>query len=110
MRRTYHRLKFITGSRLPLCHATPHYVIPAANDDSRRSLCASWKQTALKDIEYAEPYAGGAAIALALLFEEYASVIHINDLGRPIYDFWYMVLNHAEELCGMIESVKVTMD
>ena len=30
----------------------------------------------------------GASLALALLFEEYASVIHINDLSRPVYGFW----------------------
>jgi DNA adenine methylase len=63
----------------------------------------------LKDVEYVEPYAGGASIALALLFEEYASVIHINDLSRPIYAFWHMVLNDADELCRRIDKVKVTM-
>lgn len=35
------------------------------------------------NIEYAEPYAGSSAVALALLFGEYASVIHINDLLSP---------------------------
>lgn len=64
----------------------------------------------LKDIEYAEPYAGSAAVALALLFEEYASVIHINDLSRPVYAFWHTVLNDCEELCRKIEAVEVTMD
>lgn len=64
----------------------------------------------LKDIEYAEPYAGGASIALSLLFEEYASIIHINDLSRPVYAFWYMVLNDTEELCRRIERVNVTME
>lgn len=63
----------------------------------------------LTDIEYAEPYAGSAAIALALLFEEYASVIHINDLSRAVYAFWHTVLNDSEELCRRIERVKVTM-
>jgi DNA adenine methylase len=63
----------------------------------------------LRDIHYAEPYAGGASIALALLFGEYASVIHINDLSRPVYAFWYMVLNDCEALCRRIERVDVTM-
>jgi DNA adenine methylase len=64
----------------------------------------------LKDIQYAEPYAGGAAVALALLMEEYASVIHINDLSRPVYAFWYAVLNHTDELCRRIARVELTMD
>lgn len=63
----------------------------------------------LKDVQYVEPYAGGASIALALLFEEYASVIHINDLSRPVYAFWNCVLNDTEELCRRIERVKITM-
>jgi len=63
----------------------------------------------LKDIEYCEPYAGGAAIALALLMEEYASAIHINDLSRAVYAFWYSVLNDNAELCRKIDTAKLTM-
>jgi DNA adenine methylase len=63
----------------------------------------------LRDIQYAEPYAGGAAIGLALLFEEYASVIHINDLSRPVFAFWNAVLNETDYLCRSIERVKVNM-
>lgn len=63
----------------------------------------------LKDIQYVEPYAGGSAIALALLFEEYASAIHINDLSRPVYAFWHTVLNENEALCRRIERAKVSM-
>jgi DNA adenine methylase len=64
----------------------------------------------LMDIHYVEPYAGGAAIPLALLFEEYASIIHINDLSRPVFAFWHSVLNETEKLCDRIESVNVTID
>ncbi len=63
----------------------------------------------LRDVQYAEPYAGSAAIAIALLMEEYASFIHINDLSRPIYAFWDAVLNDTEELCHRIMCVEVTM-
>jgi DNA adenine methylase len=63
----------------------------------------------MSNVEYVEPYAGGAAIALTLLLEEYASVIHINDLSRPVYAFWHTALNDTVELCRRVESVKVTM-
>ena len=63
----------------------------------------------LVDIQYAEPCAGGASIALTLLFEEYASEIYINDLSRPVYAFWYLVLNDSEWLCRRIKEVDVTM-
>lgn len=63
----------------------------------------------LRDIEYAEPCAGGASLALALLFEEYASAIHINDLSRPVYAFWHSVLYDTDALCRRIERTKITM-
>jgi DNA adenine methylase len=67
------------------------------------------QENSMKDVVYVEPYAGGAGIALALLFEEYASVVHINDLSRPIYAFWNTVLNDTAELCKRIERVKLNM-
>ena len=64
----------------------------------------------LRDIQYVEPYAGGASLALALLFEEYASVIHINDLSRPVYGLWDSALNRTQELCDRIEQTPVTIE
>ena len=59
--------------------------------------------------DYVEPYAGGASVALSLLFEEYADAIHINDLNAGVYSFWYAVLNDTDELCDRIMSVDLTM-
>jgi DNA adenine methylase len=67
------------------------------------------EENGLRDVQYVEPYAGGAAVALALLLEEHASVIHINDLSRAVYAFWHAVLNDTAELCRRIERAKVTM-
>lgn len=67
------------------------------------------EENRLHDVQYVEPYAGGSAVALALLFEEYAARVHINDLSRPVYAFWYSVLNHTEEICRRLERVTVTM-
>jgi DNA adenine methylase len=63
----------------------------------------------LRDITYAEPYAGGMAVGLALLFEEYASTIHVNDLSRPVYAFWHTILNDTTEFCRKIEKTEVTI-
>ena len=63
----------------------------------------------LKDVQYAEPFAGGAAIGLTLLFERYASRIHVNDLSRPVFALWHLMLNDAESLCARIEETAVTM-
>ena len=59
--------------------------------------------------EYVEPFAGGASVALALLFEDYASHIHINDIDRSVHAFWKGVLEHTDELCERIESTKLTL-
>ena len=38
----------------------------------------------MKGIAYAEPYAGGAGLALKLLIEGWVNNIYINDLNRSI--------------------------
>lgn len=63
----------------------------------------------LYDGEYVEPYAGGAAIALELLFQEYVSRIHINDLSQPVYSFWKAVLNDTDEICRLVRDTPLTM-
>lgn len=64
----------------------------------------------LPNVQYVEPCAGGASLALALLYQEYASCVHINDLSRPIFAFWRSALNNTEELCHRIGSTAVTME
>ncbi|MFV2947667.1 DNA adenine methylase [Pseudomonas japonica] len=64
----------------------------------------------LLDGHYAEPYAGGAGVALELMFHEYASVIHINDLDPAIYAFWQSVVHHTDEISKVINDTPVTME
>jgi DNA adenine methylase len=59
---------------------------------------------------YIEPYAGGAGIALHLLFSGYASHVHINDLNKSIYAFWQLVLEDTDNLCRLISDTPVDMD
>jgi DNA adenine methylase len=67
------------------------------------------EENGLKDVQYVEPYAGGASIALALLFEEYASLVHVNDLSRPVYAFWHSVLNDTVDFCRRIKHARLSM-
>lgn len=64
----------------------------------------------LMDGTYIEPYAGGASVALSLLFSEYASKIKINDIDRSIYAFWHSVLNETEAFCRMVADTPVNME
>lgn len=59
---------------------------------------------------YAEPYAGGAGLALTLLFEAHVSDIHLNDIDRSVWAFWDSVLNRSEDLIELICSTPVEMD
>lgn len=68
------------------------------------------KDNDLLDGVYVEPYAGGAAVALSLLMDEYVSRIIINDKDRSIYAFWHSVLYDTDRLCQLIEETPVTME
>jgi len=69
-----------------------------------------FKVNDLCDGTYIEPYAGGAAIALKLLFEEYAWNIVINDLDPLIHSFWHTLLNDTEWLLKKIYDTPVNME
>jgi len=61
-------------------------------------------------IPYAEPYAGGAGLALHLLLDGYVEKIYLNDLDPFVYYFWKVVLNRTDELCRWIEDVPVDVE
>jgi DNA adenine methylase len=63
----------------------------------------------LCDGEYVEPYAGGAAIALELLFQKYVSKIRINDVSHHVYSFWKSVLNDTDELCRLVKNTRISV-
>ena len=68
-----------------------------------------FKDNLLYDGVYVEPYAGGASVALSLLFNEYASRVIINDIDRSIFAFWHSVLNRTDELCKLIHDTPVNL-
>lgn len=59
---------------------------------------------------YVEPFAGGAGVALYLLFNNYVNKIYINDIDPSIYSFWYSILNNTNEFIKKLESVPITID
>ncbi len=61
-------------------------------------------------VRYAEPYAGGAGLALRLLFEGYVDHIYINDLDISIYAFWKVITESPNEFCDWIENVEVSIE
>src|ERR1041384_7366772 len=59
---------------------------------------------------YAEPFAGGAGIAISLLYLEYVSRVHLNDVDPAVYSFWKAVLDHTGDLAKMVRDTPLTLD
>ena len=64
----------------------------------------------LTEGHYVEPYAGGAGIAITLLYLEYVSHIHLNDLNRSVHAFWRSVLDEPEAFCRLVHDTPISVD
>jgi len=59
--------------------------------------------------DYAEPYAGGAGIAIELLLSGKARHIHLNDSCKRVYAFWRSILKEPKEFCRRISRASLTI-
>ena len=64
----------------------------------------------LKGCEYAEPYAGGAGLAVELLRRGVVGQLWLNDIDKGIASFWKLALKQPDLLCEMIEKTEVTIE
>jgi len=64
----------------------------------------------LSGSRYIEPYAGGASLALSLLFDNEVSEIHLNDLDPAIHAFWHSVLTRNRDFVQRLSETQVTPD
>ncbi len=67
------------------------------------------KDNNLERGHYLEPYAGGAGLALSLLFKGYVHEIHLNDLDLSIWSFWHVILNETERFIEKINDTEITL-
>ena len=67
-------------------------------------------KTGIERCTYVEPFAGGAGVALSILFEGVANDIVINDFDKAIYSMWRAILSETREFIDLIESTPVTID
>jgi DNA adenine methylase len=66
-------------------------------------------ENGLTGCKYIEPYAGGAGLALRLLYEEFAESIVINDLDPLVYAFWSTCVKQQSKLIEWIEATPITV-
>jgi DNA adenine methylase len=59
---------------------------------------------------YVEPFAGGAGLALKLLYKNVVERIVINDYDSAIFAFWYSCLNMPNELKALVNSAELSVE
>lgn len=59
---------------------------------------------------YIEPFAGGSAISLELLFNKLVKRVIINDYDYTIYCFWKSILDYTDEFIDRIVNVNINID
>ncbi|WP_151959330.1 DNA adenine methylase [Acinetobacter bereziniae] len=69
-----------------------------------------FEENSLVGGHYLEPYAGGAGVALDLLYSNYVSDIHINDIDKAVYSFWESITQKTEEFLKLLIDTPVNMD
>lgn len=67
-------------------------------------------KTKISKCTYVEPFAGGAGVALYLLFDGVVSDIVINDYDKAIYSMWKALLNETEAFVNLIRTTPLTID
>lgn len=105
----------IYGSSLKVCGGdySMAYPSPLRYPGSKKKLSGFVRDVIVENDllggTYIEPFAGGASVALYLLFTEHVNNIIINDADRSIYAFWYAILNDTEEFCRRIHDTPVSV-
>lgn len=59
---------------------------------------------------YIEPFAGGSALSLELLYDGIANKVIINDYDYTIYCFWYSILNLTDDFISKIRDTEISLE
>lgn len=93
---------------MKLFHSPLRY--PGGKNCIYRFMVELIHENGLEGYSYAEPFAGGAGLALHLLADGIVSEVYLNDLDKSIYSFWDAIINRSDDFCNWIMAVPVTMD
>lgn len=61
------------------------------------------------DGKYAEPFAGGAGVAIELLISGKIKNVYLNDKDYGVYCFWYSIKHFNEEFCKKVETIPLNI-
>jgi len=68
------------------------------------------KENELKNVNYIEPYAGGAGAAISLLLLGKVNSIVINDYDKAIYAFWKSITENTDDFIRRIRNTPINID
>ncbi len=92
----------------------PQYRTPLRYPGGKQKLTAFVKEILVENQllggHYAEPYAGGAGVAMELLVKGDVDHVHLNDSSVQIFSFWHSILNEPEEFCRRISRAAMDID
>lgn len=83
---------------------------PGGKQVLSRLLARLISSNGLEGGAYAEPYAGGAGAALALLFSERVGTLFLNDADPCIFAMWHSVLEKTEEFARLLVDTPLTVE
>ncbi|MBA3832444.1 MAG: DNA adenine methylase [Chthoniobacterales bacterium] len=67
------------------------------------------EENSLDGGDYAEPYAGGAGVAIELLLRGTVGHIHLNDSCDGVYAFWHSIIRNTEAFCRRVSGASLTI-
>lgn len=73
-------------------------------------IAAVIENTGIKNPVYIEPFAGGAGLALLLLFNGVVEEVVINDFDKAIYSMWKAILTQPVAFIELIKNTPVTVE
>ncbi len=83
---------------------------PGGKNCLLRFVSSLLRENNLIGCKYIEPFAGGAGLALNLMYEEYVERIVINDYDPLVYSFWVTCASETERFIEWIERVNIDLE
>lgn len=68
------------------------------------------KKSNINKCTYIEPFAGGAGVALSLLFDGVVDNIVINDYDKAIYSMWRAILTQTDDFIELVNNTPLTIE
>lgn len=93
------------GGELPTTETPLRY--PGGKSQVYEQIVSILRCNGMTDRVYVEPFAGGAGLALKLLFRGDVPAIVLNDIDPAIANFWQTILDNPDYLCKQLRKTPV---